>query len=130
MFERLEIPAGSALGRTIRQACFPTWKGRRPIHVEQAESLQIMDFWDGGSRDYTVFLDLATMRVVSSQTIPPGLRQKAGNPYTLVIAKVPIPPGIAIVQHVISCGKDAGLRVYVNPADSPRLTTGPLALPA
>jgi hypothetical protein len=32
-----------------------------------------------------------------------------------------LPAGYVVVEHCLFCGKNLGLRIYVNPADMPRL---------
>jgi hypothetical protein len=96
----------------VRRA-FPGATSRRPVRVYVTETYACRDFWDGGSREEPRFVELATGRVLSSDSIPRAARQQAGNGYGLAVADVALTPGFAIVVHSIFCGKDLGYRVYV-----------------
>jgi len=108
--------------RRIVDATYPSYRGRR-ITLRAVTEHRVWDFWDGGSRNYTQFLDLATMRTCSSAALPDDLRQKQGNWFNVPISNGPIPmtPGIAVVLHHISCGKDAGVTIKVHPDNLARL---------
>jgi hypothetical protein len=104
------------LARVVR-AALPGAAFRRPIGVACRESYHVADYWDGGSRTYAYFVDLATMRTLSSEAMPKDARQVAGNAYGLPVGDVVISPGFAVVEHSIFCGKDTGYRVIFSAAD-------------
>ena len=90
--------------------CYPEYRGRkyrlRPLQNPFTFSAAM---WIGGSKSYYVVIDMVT-RLTSS----PDLAQIAwdsGNNLT-----VTIPPSCAVVEHVLSCGRDRGVCVHV-PAD-------------
>ena len=97
----------------VRRA-FPGAKSRRTVKIRAARSHRVADYWDGGSRDYSVFLELGTLRTMSSDAIPREVRQEASNPFNLPIADVILTPGFCVVEHTIFCGKDLGYRIYVS----------------
>jgi len=101
---------------------FPDYRGRK-FGARVQERYRVWDFWDGGSRTYTQFVDLRTGKTVPSGAIPETLRQKAGNPFGLAITdEFPLPEYLAVVEHRISCGKDVGLRVILPPTHQGMLT--------
>jgi hypothetical protein len=123
--DRVQVRKNDPGVREIINAAFPGWKGRK-VHIEPDTSHRVWDFWDGGSRDYTRFVELSTMRSVSSDAIPREALQKEANPYGLAITKdeLPIPPGIAVVIHSIFCGKEGGITIKVHPDNLQRLLPG------
>ena len=117
MREPFSLPLSHPTVRAIVQAGFRSAKSRRPVKIECRTSVHVADYWDGGSRDYTAFVQLSHMNGVSSESIPKSQRQSAGNPFSLAIANVELQPGFAVVKHVIFRGKDLGYRIYVCPTD-------------
>jgi len=101
--------------RPLLLACYPDWKGRK-VSVCVAESYQMMDYWSEGSRHYVRAFDIATGKIADHD---------ASNPFRgQAHARVTIPDGIALVEHSIFCGKDAGIAIYVTPASLARLLPG------
>lgn len=99
----------STLAKKIARACYPSYKGRT-IAVESKETYYMADFWDGGSRAYCIGYNLETRQI-----LPHVLN--ASVPWNdLAHRSFTIPAGIAIVEHTFFCGKDMGIRIYVNPA--------------
>jgi hypothetical protein len=94
---------------------FSNAKSRRTVKIEFAETYSVNDYWDGGSRNYCMFVDMLTGNVLSSGDIPTSMRQQMSNPFNLPISKVMLAPHIAIVENSIFCGKDMGYRVYLHP---------------
>jgi hypothetical protein len=99
--------------RRIIQAAFPGAKTRRPVRVRICQSYHVNDYWDGGSRTYSVFVRLSDLSVMSSAAMPKASRQVAGNPFGLPIGDIEIGEGFAVVEHSIFCGKDMGYRIVV-----------------
>lgn len=103
--------------KALLKATFPDYTGRT-IKLAVQESYFMEDYWDGGSRTYVRAFDMASGKVADPN-------HAVNNPMNRVAhATFAIPDGIAMVEHVIFCGKDCGIRVVVNPA------TAPNALPA
>ncbi|KKL66271.1 hypothetical protein LCGC14_2146660 [marine sediment metagenome] len=94
--------------------CYPSYKGRRTIKVDKRETYRLRDYWDGGSRYHAEFVHLPTNRLVQLEQLDYE-HQKASNPFNLSIGKIKLTPDIAVVENVIFCGKDLGVRVYVHP---------------
>jgi len=95
---------------------FPSYKGRRPIKVREAKSYRVSDYWDGGSRTYTYFVDANTGTMLLDSEV--GFQvQTAANPFNLRLGSVELRPGVAVVEHSIFRGKDVGLRVILHPDD-------------
>ena len=93
--------------KAIAKYVYPEYRGRK-LRIERADTYRMQNYWDGGSRSYVKALDLATGRV--SEAAP-----SSGNPFNdIAHAVVAIPPGIALVEHSIFCGKDIGITVYVS----------------
>lgn len=72
--------------------------------------------WGGGSRDTYRFVELSTGRSIASpcqKTAPWDSTRQEFN--------APLPPGIAMVEHTMFCGKDLGLTFYVHPDSAAKL---------
>lgn len=94
--------------KQIVKAAFPGYRGRK-ISSEHTGSVSIYGtYWDGGSRNEFVAVELATMR---AQPMAASLRDPVefGG---MRGGSVVVPEGFAIVEHSISCGKDVGCRVF------------------
>jgi hypothetical protein len=101
--------------RPLLVACYPDWKGRK-VSVSVATSYQMSDYWSEGSRHYVRAFDLATGKIAD---------HAASNPFRdQAHARVTIPDGIALVEHSIFCGKDAGITIYVTAGSLARLLPG------
>ena len=110
-----EVPFSDGTALQIVRAAFGHVVSRLPIKVRTGETYHVADYWDGGSRTYCGFVELATLRTVTSDAIPLDARQERGNPYNLPILDVELPPGVCVVEHVIFCGKDRGYRIVLRP---------------
>lgn len=101
----------------IVAATFPSYKGRKfRIAAKDAVSLQDLN-WSGGTRSQYRGCTLDG----KSSGAADGYNARAPWDNPAEGATIPIPVGFALVEHVIFCGKDLGLRIYVNPADMPKL---------
>lgn len=98
---------GSKLARRIALTCYPEYKGRK-IRFQVNSTYRMADYWDGGSRDYAVAYHLETGRTGAPATMINNPMNAAAH------AEIAIPPGFAIVEHSIFCGRDAGITIYVN----------------
>lgn len=108
--------------KKIIEMTYPDWRGRK-IKVKLATKYHPANYWDGGSRDYAKAIDLLTGEVVE-------MTAAATNPYNQVAHReVQIPPHMIVVEHSIFLGKDAGIRIFINP-ESKLLEEVRLALPA
>lgn len=97
--------------RVVRSA-YPSYR-KKTIFASVADTVTLHGtFWDEGSRSTYTAVHLATMRASAApQYAPP---QFGGS---RVAPTVPIPPGVAIVETGISCGKVATAHIYINPSD-------------
>jgi hypothetical protein len=112
--------------RILRTVGLGNWRGRK-VYLETALSHRVWDFWDGGSRDYTYFVNLETWQALTSDALPKKARQQAANPFGLAISKedVSMVPGVAVIVHRIFCGKDAGVTIIVHPDNMAKLLPSP-----
>jgi len=105
---------------------FPDYTGRK-LHVEAATSVTLYGLnWDGGSRNQFRACTIAGEVTGGSDAYnaqSPWRNQGEGKTLS-------IPQGFVVVEHTIFCGKDCGLRVYVNPADMPRWLPAASSVPA
>jgi hypothetical protein len=78
--------------------------------------------WDSGSRDtYTV------VQFETGRTLEP-MRNQAPWDWSRRDIEVKLEPGIAVIEHSISCGKDYGLTFYVHPDNATKLLPAPVEL--
>jgi hypothetical protein len=96
--------------KRIAKATFET-KSRKFSVVARA-TYTMSNYWDGGSREYAVAMDLATgeTRQPDFATTNP-FNGQSGSTFA-------IPAGIGILTHGIFCGKDCGLTLYVSPGNA------------
>ena len=105
----------------IIAATFPDYRGTK-IAIGTAESYQPHNYWSGGSKTYAVAYNLDT-GVVSP------LDRATENPmHGAAHVSVPLPAGVAIVEHVIFGGKDLGIRIIANPGTIAPLLPAPNTL--
>jgi hypothetical protein len=92
---------------SIRRACFPGYKGRT-FRVEPFHPMNCRSYWDGGSRSYFCFLNLATGQ---TSAVPEN-----GSPFVKAVPAVEsLPENTVLVEEIIFCGKNLGLRIYGSP---------------
>jgi hypothetical protein len=94
----------------------------RKFRVVARATYQMANYWDGGSREYCVALNLATgeTRVPDFATTNP-----LEGPRSAAHAEFAIPAGFGILAHSIYCGKDCGITLYVSADTERTLTAGP-----
>lgn len=95
----------------LQQIChvaFPSYRGRK-WRLEAKEKKSTNSYWDGGSRDTFVVVNLASLVANPIAGLNP-LTHKPDAP-------VPITPGVCIVEHSIFCGKDTGITIHCHPND-------------
>jgi hypothetical protein len=128
MATSIELPFSDPTVRALVSAAFEGASTRRTVRVTATTSYHVADYWDGGSRTYVAFVELATMHVVPGSALPDAARQRAANPHRLAIADIELTPGFAAVEHVFFQGKDLGYRVLLHPSNfAPLLTAAPAA---
>lgn len=103
----------------ILLATYPDYRGRKIRIVPQTYPLNVRSYWEGGSRTYFMFLDLATFK-----TAPMPAQSAFDKPVQGADA-VTLPVGIACVTHSIFCGKDTGITIYVHPENLAKMLPAP-----
>jgi hypothetical protein len=108
----MHVGMGDATIRRIVKAGFPGYKGRT-VQVRVTEGpLDLRSYWDGGSRTTFAFVRLDTLKTAQ---MPPQSAFDApiggADAFKLV-------PGVVVVEHRISCGRDAGICINAHPADA------------
>lgn len=100
----------------IVAATFPDYRGRK-IKVGASADVTLHDLnWSGGTR--------SQYRTCTVAGQPTGSADRYNHmaPWEKAEgATLPIPAGFVCVEHTFFCGKDSGLRIYVNPADMPKM---------
>ena len=100
----------------IFKVAFPEYKGRK-FKVEVSDSpLNVKSYWDGGSRDYFVFVRLSDQQVFME--VP---AQSMFDKQIKGADSVTLPPGMGCVEHSIFRGKDMGLTLHLTPENSLKL---------
>lgn len=105
----------------IKQVCraaFPGYSGRKFQVAYNVKSMSVRSYWDGnGSKSSFVAVNLSTLETKAAPNSHPIFDHVEG------VDRVEIPEGFAIVEHIIFCGKDLGLRIHV-PIAPPVLPEG------
>lgn len=115
----IEKPDGKI--REIVGTAFPDYKGRK-FSISTVVPNRIDSFWDGGSRTYYVFYELATGKAFNVHSNHPMFER--GNPN--YIEK--LPRGILLIAHKIFCGKDMGITIYANSEDLAPMLPAPMEI--
>ena len=126
MSERVEV-AFREVERFIRRA-FPGAKSRKTVKVSVRSSYSVSDYWDGGSRDYSMFVNLRTGEVRHPSSVPQLTEKKCGNPFGQPMGDVALSEGFAIVEECIFRGKSLGFRIYLGAQSDLRVVMGLPAL--
>jgi hypothetical protein len=97
--------------KKIIAACYPDWKGRK-IYTVVASTYHPADFWDEGSRDYSMLWDMKNGRAGHLPGVSTNpFHQEAHKDFT-------IPEGTLVVEHGIFMGKNPGtIRIYGSATD-------------
>ena len=108
MDKTIEIPFKDISG--IVRLAFPGATSRRTVKIRKQKSYHVHDYWDGGSREYAVFLNLRTKQVIPAPAVS-ALRE--GHVYNLAYGEVELSGECCVVVNTIFCGKDLGYFIYV-----------------
>ena len=106
----------------IVAATFPEYKGRT-FRIEPRLNVTLSNLnWGGGGGSRSQYRTCT----LQGQALGGADKYNAQAPWANKAegAYIPIPTGAVIVEHSIFCGKDTGLRIYVNPHDMPKLLPG------
>ena len=101
--------------KKIAKAAYPNYNGRKFAVKIANHPLNVSSYWEGGSRDYFVFLRLDNLQTYE---VPP---QSMYDPKIKGTESVKIVPGMLCVKHTYFCGKDLGITIYVHPDNAPNL---------
>lgn len=100
--------------KELIQRTYPEYRGRK-VKIVQRDTYHMSDYWSGGSRTYVVAVNLANMQVEHHKGV-------SSNPFNdSAHDSFSIPDGVAMVEHVIFCGKDLGIRINVNANTYPKM---------
>ena len=91
---------------------YPKYEGRRFFLEVSDKPINCKSWWDGGSRDYFVFVNLATREVCSVPAQSAYDRQING------LDNVVLPVGFACIRHSFFCGRDCGLTIIIRPENA------------
>lgn len=106
--------------KRLAKLAYPDYQGRK-FRIETRDSYTMSNYWDGGTRNYARAVQLDT-----GKTLSPTMLTEFPYDESAHVA-VHIPPGWAILEHSIFCGKDCGITLYV-PTTNPALTSAAPAL--
>lgn len=91
--------------KKIATTAYPDYKGRKFFAKIQERPIDTRSYWDGGSRDYFVFVDLRNGRTMG---VP---AQSAYDKPMANADAIILPEHCACVRRKIFCGKEMGLTV-------------------
>lgn len=114
MFDQLSVKKAQIA--PVLKVTFPNYKGHT-FKVQFTEKVTFGDLhWGGGTRSVYKFVN---MENGSSRPVP------TGNPWNSPLEgqTLDLPENVVVVEHVIFCGQDLGIRFYAHPARQ-RLLTG------
>ena len=96
------------LVKKLATLAFPDYKGRK-FKVREAKRYYMQNYWDGGSRNYCVAINLQTGTLQQPDASTQTPWNGAAN------AVFDIPQHIGILERCIFQGKDCGITLYVAP---------------
>ena len=95
------------LVKKLSKVIYPEYNGRK-FSAEVKSKYYVSNYWDGGSRNYMVAIDLKTGRIMKPST-------ESTVPFNSIANTcIDIPAGVGILERSIFCGKDIGVRLYVS----------------
>ena len=97
--------------KTLGRKVYPSYNGRR-FALHFATSYTMENYWDGGSKTYSMGVNLVTGEI----SVPSALTNDPFN--KAAHASFEIPMGFAILENVIFCGKPFGIRLVIRPDES------------
>ena len=101
--------------KAVAQKAYPDYKGRKFAVKVANHPIDVRSYWDGGSRNYYVFLRLDNLETME---VP---QQSAFDAKIDGADAVPLAPGLVCVEHSYFCGKDMGITIHVHPDNAPNL---------
>ena len=105
--------------KTAKEICkkaYPEYKGRKffvEILPTPETSINVSSYWDEGTRDYFVFIQLKDNQPISIQ-VP---AQSAYDKKISGLENVVLPRGVVCVRHSYFCGREGGCTIIARPDD-------------
>src|SRR5262245_51955510 len=96
MGQTIYLTGSEPLVQAIARAAYPSYQGRKFKLRTTDGPINVRSYWDGGSRDYYVFVRLSDMHATGE--VP---AQSAYDRRIVGAEAVPLPPGVVCVQHSI-----------------------------
>ena len=91
---------------------FPNYKGRKfTLEVGQVVDMS-NGYWSGGTKSYYAAVNLSSGEVTSAILALSNPFAGGANPELM---NVGLNPNFVVVEHVLFCGDDLGLRFHVHP---------------
>lgn len=100
--------------KKIALAAYPDYNGKKFSVEIAADHLDVRSYWDGGSRNYYVFLRLDTFETM------PMPQQSAFDAKVEGADRVQLIPGMVCVEHTYFQGHDLGITIHVHPENAPK----------
>lgn len=130
MFQTVDLKTSPEVKRVIL-AAFPGYR-KHNAFLSEFSSVTINSYWDGGSKNVYVLVDLATLqhKALPTSSHPHyEMRDVSGENADVlvengVVTLKHLPEGIALVEGGTFCGKLATAHVYLNPNNMSKLLTG------
>lgn len=101
--------------KKIALTAYPDYKGKKFAVKVAIGTIDVRSYWDGGSRDYFVFLRLDTLEIWKM----PG--QSINDKKVNGAESVSLIPGMVCVEHTYFQGKDLGITIYIHSDNAPKL---------
>ncbi len=118
----MKIKLDDFLKRIVSRA-YPEYRGRKFFLAVSERPIDVRSWWDGGSRTYYKFVNLATGEV--SAAVP---AQSAFDKPLAGADKVELPLNFACITHAISCGRDCGITFVVRPENAAKFLPAEIAV--
>ncbi len=99
--------------RLMVSRAFPNYKGKQFKLAVSDSPINCASYWEGGSRSFFVFANLATGEV--SNSVP---AQSAFDRPVSGLDAVSLPDGFVCLEHTISCGKDCGITIHIRTSNA------------
>ena len=105
-----------ALVRSLVSRAFPAYTGNKFKLAVSDSPINCASYWDGGSRSYFVFANLATGE--TSSEVP---AQSAFARPVAGLDAVSLPDGFVCLEHSIFCGKDSGITIHIRTSNAAKM---------
>jgi len=103
--------------KKIALAAYPDYNGKKFCVEIANHPLDVRSYWDGGSKNFYVFLRLDTL---NTWEMP---QQSAFDKKVNGADSVSLVPGMVCVEHTYFQGHDMGITIHVHPENAPKFIT-------